>query len=194
MEIINGAPLLVAATAEGAAHAPANLPLLITGVGTVACSISLTAALSAARAEGRVPSQLLNFGTAGALKNGLHGIFEISSVYQHDFDSDMIEQITGKPCRNRMVLDVSGYFPTARLATGDRFISDSVTRGQLSEFADLAEMEGYAVARVGEYFDLPVTLLKQVSDRADEDAPKGWSAAAEGGAQELGEALHRLVG
>lgn len=193
MEIIEGTPLLVAATVEEAAHAPSHLPILITGVGTLAASIALTSALAAARADGRVPSHLLNFGTAGALKNGLSGIFEISSVYQHDFDSDLIEQITGKPIRNRRVLDVTGNFPTARLATGDRFVSDSGLRMQLAEFADLAEMEGYAIVRVAEHFGIPVTLLKQVSDRADEDAPKSWAAATEEGAQELGTALSRLV-
>lgn len=194
MDIIDGVPLLVAATPEEATHAPDHLPLLVTGVGTMACAISLTSLLAEARAEGRVPSRLINFGTAGALKDGLAGIYEISSVYQYDFDSDKISQITGKPWPNRLELTALGGFSVAELATGDRFVSDSALRAELAQHADLAEMEGYAVARVGAHFDVPVTLLKQVSDGADELAPKNWTLAAEEGAQDLGSALARVVG
>ncbi|MGP6175593.1 nucleosidase [Corynebacterium sp. A21] len=194
MDIIDGAPLLISATAEEAAYAPSEYPLLITGVGTVAVAVSLTRALVAAKAEGRKPSRLVNFGSAGALKNGLSGIFEISSVYKHDFDSDIIAQITGKRIRNRMILDVTGSYQTARLATGDRFVADSELRMKLAENADLVEMEGSIVAWIGAEFGIPVTLIKQVSDRADEDATKNWAAAVDAGAQELGAALKRVVG
>lgn len=194
MDIIDGAPLLVCATEEESLYAPKDIPLLITGVGTIACAVRLTQALTEAAAKGIKPSHLVNFGTAGALKNGLNGIFEISSVYKHDFDSDIIEQITGKPCPNRMLVDVSGAFPTARLATGDRFVNDSELRTRLAENADLVEMEGSVVAWVGREYDIPVTLIKQVSDRADEAAPKSWAAAVDAGAMELGTALKRVLG
>ncbi|QGU08430.1 Aminodeoxyfutalosine nucleosidase [Corynebacterium occultum] len=193
MDIIDGAPLLVCATEEEARYAPADLPLLITGMGTVACAVRLTRALTQAEGEGRKPSRLVNFGTAGALKNGLNGIFEISSVYKHDFDSDILEQITAKPCPNRMLVEVSGSFPTARLATGDRFVNDSELRTRLAGNADLVEMEGAIVAWIGREYDIPVTLLKQVSDRADEEAPKSWAAAVDAGAMELGKALLKVV-
>lgn len=194
MQIIDGAPLLISATEEEAAHAPKGVPLLITGIGTIACSIALTEALSAAKAVGKQPSRLINFGTAGALQDGMSGIYEISSVLQHDFDSELLARITGKTFPDRLPLETTGVFPTACLATGDSFVADTDTRIRLSADADLAEMEGYAVARVAGYFGLPVTLLKQVSDRADENAPREWGPAVAAGARELGAALKQLLG
>lgn len=193
MEIIDGTPLLVAATPEEISHAPKHVPLILTGIGTVATAITLTSALAKAAADGRVPSRIINFGTAGALTEVRSGIFEISSVYQHDLSSDLLEEITGKAFPNRIDLEVTGSFPTARLATGDSFIADSATRELLAQQADLADMEGYAVARVAAHFDLPVTLIKQLSDAADEHAPGEWTAAATGGAMDLGEALDRVL-
>jgi adenosylhomocysteine nucleosidase len=35
-------------------------------------------------------------------------------------------------------------------------------------------MEGYAVAAVATHLDLPVRLIKQVSDDADENSAKTW--------------------
>lgn len=193
MKIIDGEALLVAATPEEIGHAPKHLPLILTGIGTVSTAITLTSALAEAAAAGIRPSRIINFGTAGSLTDVSDGIFEISSAYQHDFDSPALEKITGRPWPTRIELEVSGRFPTARLATGDSFIADSATRARLAHHADLADMEGYAVARVAKHFSLPVTLLKQVSDGADEHAADLWVNAATSGAMDLGEAIGHLT-
>lgn len=93
--------------------------------------------------------------------------------------------MTGRPCLNGHELQVSGNLPTARLATGDAFIGDAAIRDQLARDADLRDMEGAAVAAVARDFGIPVTLLKQVSDNADEGAMATWFDAVDAGAKEL---------
>ena len=50
-------------------------------------------------------------------------------------------------------------------------------------------MEGAAVVAVADSFGIPVTLLKQVSDQADETAATTWFEAVDAGARELYDAL-----
>lgn len=181
-------PLFVSATAEEAAHLPADVPLLVTGIGTVNCTIALCRAVGEHR-----PTHLINLGTAGALRPAMSGVFVVSEVFQHDLSEEVIAEMTGRPFPNRVHLDVRGHgLPTARLATGDSFISDSVARDRLATRVDLVDMEGYAVARVARAHGLPVTLLKQVSDHADEDARLTWFEAVDRGARELADAVREL--
>ncbi|CAB0672676.1 5'-methylthioadenosine/S-adenosylhomocysteine nucleosidase [Corynebacterium diphtheriae] len=84
--------------------------------------------------------------------------------------------------------------PTAGLATGDTFISDTATRDRLAQQAQLCDMEGYCVVKVAREFGIPVTLIKQVSDHADESAAAKWHDAARGGVVPLGECVAQIVG
>ena len=155
--------------------------LLVTRVGTLNCAFALIDALTTARIHGNLPSRLVNVGTAGALVDGLSGVFEISHVLKHDFSNDTIAAITGHP------------YPTARLATGDSFISDSVSRERISRQASLVDMEGYVVALAGQRFGIPVTLLKDVSDNADDKAAGTWTDALPASSRRLMEALEALA-
>lgn len=71
------------------------------------------------------------------------------------------------------------------------FVQDSVTRNRLAQQAHLVDMEGYAIARVAQYFGLPVQLIKVVSDNANESAGDIWREAIPLLAEEL--AAHELV-
>ena len=161
--------------------------LLVTRVGTLNCAFALIDALTTARIHGNLPSRLVNVGTAGALVDGLSGVFEISHVLKHDFSN------TGHPYPNGIDLDVSGLLPTARLATGDSFIGDSASRERISRQASLVDMEGYVVALAGQRFGIPVTLLKDVSDNADDKAAGTWTDALPASSRRLMEALEALA-
>ncbi len=187
MANIDHGPLFVSATTEEAAHLPPGVPLVVTGIGTVNCAVNLCRAI-----ERRRPNRLVNIGTAGALRDGLSGVFEITSVLQHDLSADLIAEMTGKPFPHRVDLAATTGLPTARLATGDSFISDSGIRDSLAQRAELVDMEGYAVARAGQTYGIPVTLLKQVSDSADETAKLTWFDAVDRGARELAATVGKL--
>ena len=83
MENLNGRTLFVAAVDAEAAHIPEGEPLLITGIGTVPAAIALTEALADARANGALPERVVNIGTAGALVDGMAGVFEVGKVTKH---------------------------------------------------------------------------------------------------------------
>ena len=61
------------------------------------------------------------------------------------------------------------------LATGDRFVSGGPVREALAARADLVDMEGYAVAAACRAAQVPVRLVKLVSDDAGEDAHRSWA-------------------
>ncbi|WP_457034442.1 nucleosidase, partial [Kitasatospora sp. P5_F3] len=122
-------PLLVVAVEEEAAHFGDSLPILLTGIGKVNAAVALATVL----AQGKRPSEVLNLGTAGALRPGWTGIHEVAQVLQHDLDTPGLQALTGHRYGDPIELDVAGG-PV--LATGDLFVSDPAARDRLAEKAD----------------------------------------------------------
>lgn len=180
--------LYVSATKQEALALPADVSLLVTGIGTVNAAIAVSSRLAAAE---KLPDLVMNFGTAGALVDSCHGVFEISHTFQHDFDHELLSQIAGYEIPNGIDLRCTGELPIARLATGNSFIGDSKTRARLGALAQLCDMEGYAVAAACQAFGVPCSLIKQVSDTADEQAATEWSEAVDRGAADLAAAVMR---
>jgi len=145
-----------------------DLPILVTGVGKVAAASSVMAAVAPLAHEER-PRALLNVGTAGALRPGFEGTHVIGTVIQHDIDGHAIAALVGSNPAPPLVLG-----PGATLATGDQFIKDDSARERLARHADLVDMEGYAVAEAGRALHVPVSLIKHVSDEANDGAIKSW--------------------
>lgn len=173
--------LVVAATAAEAAHVPADLPLVITGMGKTAAAAATARALAAYDdTEGLT---VLNIGTAGALRPGLTGLFEPGVVLNHDISADLIRALGHDP-QERLAVGESDVV----LATGDVFVSDPGVRDALAERAHLVDMEGYAVAWAAREVGVPVRLVKHVSDAADESA-MDWPSMVEASAVALGEWL-----
>lgn len=181
--------LYVSATKQEAARLPHNVPLLVTGIGTVNAAIAMCTWLATTPQR---PRRVINFGTAGALVDSFEGIFEISHTFQHDFDHEKLSRVTGFEIKNGIDLQCSGQLPTAILATGNSFISDDVSRARLSAMAQLCDMEGYAIAAACQAFGVPCTLIKQVSDSADGQAAVAWSAAVKKGAEQLADTVMQL--
>ncbi|HEY6935004.1 MAG TPA: nucleosidase [Marmoricola sp.] len=173
--------LVVAATRAEAAHVPAGLPVLITGLGKTA------AATAVAKALGSTPAvtEVVNIGTAGALHDGLHGIQQPGRVLNHDLSADVVRALGYDP---REELDVGTGDPELVLASGDVFVADVAMREQIGRRAQLVDMEGYAVAWACLAFDVPVRLVKHVSDNADEGAME-WPQLVDQSALALGKWL-----
>jgi adenosylhomocysteine nucleosidase len=159
-----GLPLLVVALGEEAEQLGDSLPVLITGVGKVRAATAVARVLATAR-----PASVVNLGTAGGLRPGLGGVHEIGTVIQHDFASRAIEALTGIGFGPPLVLGEG-----LTLATGDQFVAGGAVREALVKAADLVDMEGYAVAAACRDADVPVRLVKVVSDDADEHALRSW--------------------
>ena len=174
--------LVVVATPEEAVHVPAGLRHVVTGIGKTAAAHVTTRAILEER-----PSHVVNIGSAGALRDGLTGLFEIGTVLNHDMNGEAIRSLGYDP---RDTLELGGS--EVVLATGDLFVADGAVRRRLAAHAHLVDMEGYAVAYVAQELGVPVTLLKHVSDNADESA-WDWPDVVELSARALGERLGDLA-
>ena len=176
-------PLLVVALEEEAVHIHVHeLPILVTGVGKVNAAIAVSTILGQHR-----PSSIVNLGTAGALRDGVTGTHVISSVIQHDLNDAAIYDLVGIHFGEPISFD-SGSGTV--LATGDRFISKPEVRERLAKDAHLVDMEGYAIARAARAAGIPVTLVKEVSDQAGEQAAKSWSETLDECSASLGAWVH----
>ena len=171
-------PLIVVALESEAAHLHLDeLPILVTGVGKVNAAVAVASTLAEA-----TPKYVLNMGTAGALRPGVTGIHVIGRVIQHDLNDAAIYEMTGIHAGLPIDLDRGGSV----LATGDRFISNPDVRDRLAREAQLVDMEGYAVARAAHAMDVPVIMVKAVSDQAGEEAGETWVEAVDRCSRELG--------
>ncbi|MEU5216719.1 nucleosidase [Streptomyces sp. NPDC020807] len=160
-------PLLVLALKEEAQFLDTDLPVLLTGMGKVSAATALATVLS----QGPRPSEIVNLGTAGALRPGLSGTYVVGTVIQHDFDGEFLAALVGGAYGEPMTLADGG---DVVLATGDSFINDETTRARLAERASLVDMEGYALATAAELAGVPLRIVKHVSDEAGEGADRTW--------------------
>ncbi|MCF8601964.1 nucleosidase [Gordonia sp. HY442] len=171
--------LIVAATHAEAAHVPSGADLLVTGIGKVRATMALTR-----RLERGDYARVVNIGTAGALHDHHAGLFVPSVVIEHDISAAALAAI-GYDTVDRW--EVDGGDGTV-LATGDTFVTDPEHRGMLAERADLVDMEGAAIAQVCARYRIPITLVKAVSDQAD-DSAMDWPQVVDAAARDLADWL-----
>ncbi|MBP2708367.1 nucleoside phosphorylase [Microbispora sp. RL4-1S] len=175
--VMSDRPLLVLALGEEAQFLDGGFPVLLTGMGKV----NAAAALATVLTRGPLPSVVVNLGTAGALRPGWTGTHEVSTVLQHDLDSEILHSLTGQTVGAPLELAADGPV----LATGDAFVAEDAARDRLAARADLVDMEGYALATVARTAGVPIRLVKHVSDDAGDGAAKTWKESVAGCAREL---------
>ncbi|MFE9258035.1 nucleosidase [Streptomyces sp. NPDC006879] len=185
-EITSERPLLVLAVQEEAQFLSTDLPILLTGMGKVNAATALAGTLG----HGPRPSQIVNLGTAGALRPGFTGTHTIGTVLQHDLDTELLRSLTGETYGAPLELADPGG-PT--LATGDYFIADEESRERLAARAPLVDMEGYALAWAAHQCGVPLRIVKHVSDEAGEGAAGTWRETVSGCAKALAEWAARHV-
>ena len=182
--------LVVAALAEEVAQVR-GVEVLVTGVGKAVAA----AALARRLAGSDQPSVVVNVGTAGALRAGVHGLIEVDHVTQHDFPYAAIEMLAGPGDRGyRLSPDAApvavGAFPPGAtvLATGDVFVADPVRAAEIAAGGvTLVDMEGFAYAAACASFGVALRCVKAVSDAADDDAGASWLDTIDACAVDLAE-------
>ena len=168
--------LVVAATRAEAAHVPATVPVVVTGLGKTAAAVATTQALLERDRTGLV---VVNLGTAGALREGVEGLHEVGTVLNHDMNADAVRALGYDPQEELRVGESDVV-----LASGDVFVTDPAVREALAARAHLVDMEGYGVAFACARLGVPVHLVKHVSDNADESA-LDWPARVDRSARVL---------
>lgn len=122
---------------------------------------------------------ILNVGTCGSL-TGKTGVFLVDSVVQGDFDLSPIDdvvpgQLPGMEM-DRINIMYNEYerscgLPLATCVTQDKFCTDGKElRDQFK--ADLVDMECAAICQVAYKMDIPVAIIKTVSDSCSSDEYK----------------------
>lgn len=174
--------IAIAASPKETQYLPSDVEIVLTDLGKVAAAIATTRVLAGLSPEQRSDTLVINIGSCGALRTGLGGIYEPGTVINHDISADAIRELGYDP---KDMLTIPGGDASITLATGDLFVADTTTRDTLARRADLVDMEGYAVVRACQEFDVAVRLVKHVSDDADE-AAFDWNESVERSARDLG--------
>ncbi|MFD5224537.1 nucleoside phosphorylase [Microbacterium sp. NPDC058342] len=182
--------LLVAALASELQAFPAELPgfdRLVTGPGKLMAAHALTRALDAKRYD-----EIVVVGTAGAVSDDIEsGIYEVGAAIQHDVqDLDgVIGQHVGLPA----LLQTGREGVT--IATGDSFVDDADAVARIRSLGGvLVDMETFALVWVAQRFDVPIRVLRVVSDRAQDGATQLWDDVVAACSAELWEHVRREYG
>ena len=111
--------------------------VVYSGVGKVNAAITLCDALASYR-----PKRVVNYGSAGALREGLSGLCRVTRFQQRDMDVRALGFSLGQtPFENDVIIDLDG--DGLSCGTGDNFVS---TPPEMS--SDLVDMEAYALAKI----------------------------------------------
>lgn len=170
--------VVVAALASEVAAVPDGVEVVLTGLGKSAAA-AVTAELIAHRGSDAI--EIWNVGTAGSLRDGLEGIHLPSRVLNHDLNAEAIRALGIDPMDELLVGGGDGVV----LASGDVFVADPILRAALAARAHLVDMEAYGVVFACTRRDVPVRVVKHVSDQADE-AAMDWADAVAVSAEALG--------
>ena len=114
------------------------------------------------------PKLIINYGTAGSLKDNLTGLCEVSKFFQRDMDaSELGFKIGETPFDN--ISNISFGNDGLSIGTGDNFVSQ-----QPKIITDLVDMEAYAIAKVCLLKKINFLCFKYISDNADKNASNNW--------------------
>ena len=111
------------------------------------------------------PREVINFGSAGAIKKGLSGIVECTKFYQRDMDvTGLLDFKLGETPFDEIIEIINsdvGY----SCGSGDSFVT-----GKINMNVDVVDMEAYALAKVCKLENIKFRCFKFISDNADENA------------------------
>ncbi|WP_040168549.1 phosphorylase family protein [Microbacterium gorillae] len=166
--------LLVAAVPVELVAFPEEIPgfdRVVTGPGKLKATYALTRALERGQYD-----EIVVVGTSGTVDPGLHGgVHEIAAAVQHDvWDGEhVVGQHVTLPAR------VETGREGIVVATGDHFVDTAAGVDTVRSLGgSLIDMETYAYIWVAQQYDVPIRVVRCVSDDADEGAFASWDEAA----------------
>ena len=124
------------------------------------------------------PSEIINYGTAGAIRKELSGIVECTKFYQRDMDVRSLLNLklgeTPFDNINEIINSDEGF----SCGSGDSFVNK-----QIEMDLDLVDMEAYALAKVCKLEGINFRCFKFISDNADTNATSDWFENCKKGAK-----------
>lgn len=161
----------------------ASVSPLYSGLGKVNAALSLARKLSTLRAQGALPSLVVNFGTAGSRTFATGSMIACRQFVQRDMDVTGLGFALGETPFESLPATLAfpavfTHLPEGVCGTGDRFET-----GPIPLPCDVIDMEAYAFAKVCLAEGVPFACAKYISDGADESAAGDWQAALPGAAR-----------
>ncbi len=124
------------------------------------------------------PNQVINFGSAGAIKKGLSGIVECTKFYQRDMDVRGLLDFKLGETPFDSINEIINFEEGFSCGSGDSFVNNKIEMN-----VDIVDMEAYALAKVCKIENVKFRCFKYISDNADENAPSDWIANCKKGAK-----------
>ena len=156
----------MAADAEYGPHLKAIFTPLMTGVGPVEASISLTHALEELKAAGTPPELVVSLGSAGSRRLERTEVYQAVSVIYRDMNASAfgfepgVTPFLDLPATLPLPIRIPGV-REATISTGATIIANSAFDG-IGE--DMVDMETYACLRACQTFGVPLVGLRGISD------------------------------
>jgi adenosylhomocysteine nucleosidase len=165
---------------------PDGVQLIHSGVGKINAALAAHEAIERFR-----PELVVNYGTAGSLHAGAHGLLAVGRVIQRDMDAEPIAPRGVTPC-GTLPSEIFAEEPGVCCATGDSFVR-APDDWLLAQNVDVVDMELFAIAEVCRRRGIPWRGYKFVTDGADENAGEDWAARVSHGEPLFLEALRRRL-
>ncbi|GHC35732.1 5'-methylthioadenosine/S-adenosylhomocysteine nucleosidase [Aidingimonas halophila] len=156
----------MAADAEYGPHLRQRIEPLMTGVGPVEAAVELTAALATLTQRGRLPDLVVSLGSAGSPVLEQTEIYQATAVSYRDMDATSLGFEAGAtpfldlPASLPLPLRIPGI-REATLSTGANIVSGAAYDAIA---ADMVDMESYACLRACMRFEVPLVVLRGISD------------------------------
>ncbi|GHC16907.1 5'-methylthioadenosine/S-adenosylhomocysteine nucleosidase [Aidingimonas halophila] len=168
LTVLGGRNILfvMAADVEYGPHLKKRFDPFMTGVGPVEAAVELTAALAALDRHERLPDLVVSLGSAGSRVLEQTEIYQATSVAYRDMDATPLGFEKGTtpfldlPATLPLPLRIPGI-REASLSTGANIVSGSAYDAIA---ADMVDMESYACLRACMHFDVPLVVLRGISD------------------------------
>jgi len=146
-------------------------PVIYTGVGLSNAAMMAYEAIVQHR-----PQQIINYGSAGALKNTT-GLLTVAAVCQRDANCEPLRE------RGFMLGENILYYQSGqsgvRCGSGNNFVTDPDQ--WTLDHCDIVDMELWAIAKVCDRLEVPWISKKWISDSADNNAGVVWEDALAAG-------------
>ncbi|QFU02895.1 5'-methylthioadenosine/S-adenosylhomocysteine nucleosidase [Halomonas sp. THAF5a] len=186
---------VMAADAEYGPHLRERFTPFMTGVGPVEAAVELTAALAELAARGQRPDLVVSLGSAGSRELEQTEVYQATSVAYRDMDASPLGFQKGVT----PFLDLPDILPLplripeipeASLSTGANIVSGAA---YAAIAADMVDMESYACLRACTRFDVPLVVLRGISDgKAELNHVDDWTEYLHVIDEKLATAVDRL--
>ena len=124
------------------------------------------------------PTEIINYGTAGAIKKDISGLVECTKFYQRDMDARGILNLKLGETPFDNINEIINSDEGLSCGSGDSFVTKKIEMN-----VDVVDMEAYALAKVCKLENIKFRCFKFISDNADENATSDWIENCKNGAK-----------